>query len=86
MIKPPGYLSAGQKKEFETIAKVLLDIGIMSDLDCDALGRYIQSQEECADCQQQSFRRQPLWRTELFTVATKKRQSRIAWDEMNLVQ
>lgn len=45
-VKPPGYLSASQKREFEKIAEVLLDIGIMSDLDCDALGRYIQSQEK----------------------------------------
>lgn len=45
-VKPPGYLSAKQKREFKKIAKVLLNIGIMSDLDCDALGRYVQSQEK----------------------------------------
>ena len=45
-VKPPGYLSARQKKEFRKIAEVLLEIGIMSDLDCDALGRYVQSQEK----------------------------------------
>ncbi len=45
-VKPPGYLSTSQKKEFRKIAGVLLAIGIMSDLDCDALGRYIQSQEK----------------------------------------
>ncbi len=45
-VKPPGYLSTSQKKEFRKIAGVLLAIGIMSDLDCDALGRYVQSQEK----------------------------------------
>ena len=45
-VKLPEYLSASQKKEFGKIAGVLLEIGIMSDLDCDALGRYVQSQEK----------------------------------------
>jgi len=37
----PDYLMAEQKKEFDQIANELKRIDIMSNLDCDALARYI---------------------------------------------
>ncbi|MGL5439878.1 MAG: phage terminase small subunit P27 family [Filifactoraceae bacterium] len=40
-IEPPDYLLDELKGEFYRIAKILKDIGIMSDLDCDALARYV---------------------------------------------
>lgn len=40
-VKPPAYLKATQKSEFKKIAKQLLELGIMTNLDCDALARYI---------------------------------------------
>ena len=42
-IVPPKYLDAKQKREFKKIAKELIDLDIMSNLDCDALARYIIS-------------------------------------------
>lgn len=40
-ISPPKYLTAKQKKEFNKIADELIKIEIMTNLDCDALARYI---------------------------------------------
>ena len=40
-ILPPDFLTAAQKKVFARLAKELDDIGIMSNLDCNALGMYV---------------------------------------------
>lgn len=39
-VKPPSYLPKELKKEFTNISKELMDIGIMTNLDCDVLARY----------------------------------------------
>ncbi|NFM47897.1 phage terminase small subunit P27 family [Clostridium botulinum] len=43
-IKSPSYLPNNLKKEFKRIAGELIDIGIMSNLDCEALARFIVSE------------------------------------------
>ena len=40
-IKPPSYLNKSQKKKFKEIAIQLIELDIMSNLDCDALARYL---------------------------------------------
>lgn len=45
-VRPPGYLNDAQATEFTALAHELLRIGIMSNLDCDALARYIQSRDK----------------------------------------
>lgn len=40
-VKPPAYLSKKQKEEFNKIAKILVNTGIMSELDEDCLARYL---------------------------------------------
>jgi len=42
-IVAPSYLSAAQKKEFDQIASELLRLDIFSNLDVDALARYLDS-------------------------------------------
>lgn len=42
-VKPPDYLNEGQKEEFYRIAKILLDIGIITELDEDCLAHYLIS-------------------------------------------
>ena len=37
-IKPPSNLNKEQKKEFKKISKQLIELEIMSNLDCDSLG------------------------------------------------
>lgn len=43
-IAAPSYLTARQKKQFNTIAAQLDRIGIMGETDCDTLARYITAQ------------------------------------------
>ncbi|MGX4598955.1 phage terminase small subunit P27 family [Faecalimicrobium sp. JNUCC 81] len=40
-IKPPSNLDKKQKSEFKKISKQLIELDIMSNLDCDALGFYL---------------------------------------------
>lgn len=40
-VTPPDYLSLDQKEEFMKISSILLEIGIMSELDEDCLAHYI---------------------------------------------
>jgi len=40
-VQPPEYLSEEQKTEFRKITNILLDIGIISELDEDCLARYL---------------------------------------------
>ena len=43
-VTPPSYLSLPEKAKFARIAKQLIDLKIMSNLDCDCLARHIQSE------------------------------------------
>lgn len=45
-IEPPSYLPEELKKEFRRIAQDLIDIDIMSNLDCEALARFIVSEHQ----------------------------------------
>ena len=45
-VEAPKWLSAKQKKRFKTIAQELLNLDIMSNLDCDALARLIVAEDE----------------------------------------
>ena len=42
-VKPPSYLGEKQKEEFYRIAEILLDIGIITELDEDCLAHYLIS-------------------------------------------
>jgi P27 family predicted phage terminase small subunit len=44
-IKPPKYLPTKLKKEFKKIANELVEIGIMTNLDVDALARFLLAQQ-----------------------------------------
>ena len=44
-VEPPSYLTATQKKKFNEIAALLCPLGIFTELDVDALGRYVISRE-----------------------------------------
>lgn len=45
-ISPPDFLNSEQKKKFYNIAEKMQKIGIISDLDCDVLGRYIIAESD----------------------------------------
>lgn len=44
-VEPPDYLTAKQKEKFNEIAELLVPLGIFTELDVDALGRYIISRD-----------------------------------------
>ena len=45
-VKPPSYLTPAQKREFNKIAKQLVSIGIMANVDADTLARYLSARDE----------------------------------------
>lgn len=45
-VKPPAFLSKKEREKFEEIASQLIELGIMSNLDCDALARYLKAETE----------------------------------------
>lgn len=45
-VEPPAYLTKKEKEKFKDIAKQLIEIGIMTNLDCDTLARYVRAESE----------------------------------------
>jgi P27 family predicted phage terminase small subunit len=45
-IEAPSYLTDELKEKFNVIAKELINIGIMSNLDCEALARFIAAEHQ----------------------------------------
>lgn len=44
-IEPPEYLTKKQRESFDEIAHMLIDLNIMTNLDCDALASYIVARD-----------------------------------------
>ena len=45
MIEAPDYLTKKQRESFDEIAHTLVDLGIMTNLDCDALAGYVVARD-----------------------------------------
>ena len=45
-IKPPLFLSKKEREKFMELAEQLIELKIMSNLDCDILARYIKAETE----------------------------------------
>lgn len=45
-VKPPSYLTPELKKKFRKLAKDLLEIKLIANVDCDALARLLIAQEQ----------------------------------------
>ena len=52
-VKPPSYLTPEQKKKFRKIAKELLEIKLIANVDCDALARLLIAQDQYIEITQQ---------------------------------
>lgn len=60
-VEPPSYLTTKKlKEEFNKIANELVDIGIMSNLDNDALARFILAQKMYQDLTKQLLKMKPV--------------------------
>jgi len=49
-VKPPSYLTLDQKKKFRKLAKELLAIKLIANVDCDALARLMIAQDQYIEC------------------------------------
>lgn len=58
-VKPPSYLTKDQKKRFRKLAKELLEIKLIANVDCDALARLLIAQEQYIEITEQ-IRNTPL--------------------------
>lgn len=58
-VKPPSYLTQDQKKRFRKLAKELLEIKLIANVDCDALARLLIAQEQYIEITEQ-IRNTPL--------------------------
>lgn len=45
-VKPPAFLSKKEREKFNELSKQLVELKIMSNLDCDVLARYIRAETE----------------------------------------
>lgn len=45
-VKPPAFLSKKEREKFDKLAEQLIELKIMSNLDCDVLARYIKAETE----------------------------------------
>ena len=45
-VKAPSFLSKNEQKKFDEIANQLIELKIMTNLDCDVLARYIRAETE----------------------------------------
>lgn len=52
-VRPPAYLTTEQKKEFRKLAKELLAIKLIANVDCDALARLIIAQDQYIEITEQ---------------------------------
>lgn len=52
-VRPPSYLTADQKKKFRKVAKELLAIDLIANIDCDALARLVIAQNQYLEITEQ---------------------------------
>ncbi len=52
-VRPPSYLTADQKKKFRKVAKELLAIDLIANVDCDALARLVIAQDQYLEITEQ---------------------------------
>ncbi len=52
-VRPPAYLTPEQKKKFRKLAKELLEIKLIANVDCDALARLLIAQEQFIEITEQ---------------------------------
>lgn len=52
-VKPPSYLTSELKKKFRKLAKELLEIKLIANVDCDALARLLIAQEQYLEVTEQ---------------------------------
>jgi P27 family predicted phage terminase small subunit len=86
-VEPPSYLREEMKEEFMEIANELLDIGIMTNLDVDALARFLIAKTLYLEVTNKLLEQPELMITEKDIVSTQDKlfkQSRVAATDLGL--
>lgn len=72
-VEPPSYLPDELKKEFNRIANELIDIEIMSNLDCEALARFIVSESQYQKVSQRILKMKTIGPTYMELIKTQEK-------------
>lgn len=82
-VEPPSYLPEELKKEFVRIAKELIEIDIMSNLDCEALARFIVSESQYQKVSEKILRMKTIGPTYIELVKTQEKLFKMARQAAN---
>lgn len=60
--KPPAHLTADARREWQRIGKLLLDLGVMTEIDGTALAAYCQAYARWVEAEQMLAKHGTLWK------------------------
>lgn len=72
-VEAPSYLPEELKEEFNRIANELIEIGIMTNLDCEALGRFIVSESQYQKVTEKILKMKTIGPTYIELIKTQER-------------
>ena len=77
-IEPPSYLPDDLKEEFKRIANELIKIDIMSNLDCEALARFIVAESQYQKVSQKILKMKTIGPTYMELIKTQEKLFKMA--------
>ena len=83
-IEAPAYLTPVQKRKFTRTAKQLLEVGLISNLDVDALARLVIAMEKYREVTEE-IARLPLMLSVPYDTGQKDENGRTIWGEKEVV-
>lgn len=72
-VEAPSYLPEELKEDFNRIANELIEIGIMTNLDCEALGRFIVSESQYQKVTEKILKMKTIGPTYIELIKTQER-------------
>ena len=82
-VEPPSYLPDKLKEEFNRIANELIEIEIMSNLDCEALARFIVSESQYQKVSQRILKMKTIGPTYIDLIKTQEKLFRMCRQSAN---
>lgn len=76
-VRAPGYLDKENKREFNRLAKQLIDVGIMSNLDVDALARFVLARQMYINVTNELMMQSPTAEAEVFSADGRSRIAKV---------
>lgn len=82
-VEPPSYLPEELKNEFNRIADELIEIDIMSNLDCEALARFIVSESQYQKVSERVIKMKTIGPTYMELIKTQEKLFKMARQAAN---